>query len=79
VGGRGWSEKLFSRKVVGVPNGDGRSGSIQRFALSEVRNAIVVALAKFCIPRASKHRYVEHILNAVTEHTTNHRLPQEIP
>jgi hypothetical protein len=27
------------RKVVGVPNGDGRSGSILRFALRDVRNA----------------------------------------
>lgn len=27
------------RKVVGVPNGDGKSGSILKFALRDVRNA----------------------------------------
>lgn len=42
VGGRGWSEKLFRRKEIGVPNGDGRSGSILRFALSDVKNAALV-------------------------------------
>jgi hypothetical protein len=41
VGGSGWSEKLFNRKDVGVPNGEGRSGSILRFALSDVRKAII--------------------------------------
>lgn len=42
VGGSGWCEKLFRRKEVGVPNGEGRSGSILRFALSEDRNAALV-------------------------------------
>ena len=40
VGGTGWI-KWLRRKLVGVGSGEGRSGSILRFALSEVRNAVV--------------------------------------
>lgn len=43
--GTSW-QKLFNRNDVGVGNGEGRSGSILRFALSEVKNAVVRALAR---------------------------------
>jgi hypothetical protein len=39
VGGSSWSEQVLGRNVVGVPNGDGRSGSILKFALRLVKNA----------------------------------------
>ena len=42
VGASGCSEKLFRRKVVGVFNGDGQSGSILKLALSDVRNAVII-------------------------------------
>jgi hypothetical protein len=45
VEGSSWT-KLFSRKDVGVGNGEGRSGSILRFALRDVKNAVVCALAR---------------------------------
>lgn len=38
--GSSWT-KLFNRNEVGVGSGDGRSGSILRFALSDVKNAVV--------------------------------------
>lgn len=41
-GGSGGCEKLEARKVVGVPNGEGRSGSMRRFTLRDVRNAALV-------------------------------------
>jgi hypothetical protein len=41
VEGTSW-QKLFSRNDVGVGNGEGRSGSILRFALSDVKNAALV-------------------------------------
>jgi hypothetical protein len=37
-GGRGRPDGLVDRKL-GVPRGEGRSGSMRRFALREVRNA----------------------------------------
>lgn len=40
-GGRGRCENP-GRKLLGVPRGEGRSGSIRRFALREVRNAALV-------------------------------------
>lgn len=43
--GTSW-QKLFNRNDVGVGNGEGRSGSILRFALSDVKNAVVRALAR---------------------------------